>query len=70
MVRFIKGRRVAWLGHVMGMDEKRTPNRVLEWKPIGTRNSGRPRKRCIEGFEENIQRMGVRSWRNLCKERT
>jgi hypothetical protein len=35
IVRFIKSRRIAWLGHVMRMDEKRTPKRVLEWKPIG-----------------------------------
>jgi len=37
IVRFIKSRRVAWLGHVMRMDDKRTPKRILEWKYIGTR---------------------------------
>jgi hypothetical protein len=45
IVRFIKSRRIAWLGHVMRMDEKRTPKRALEWKPIGRRIRGRPRKR-------------------------
>jgi hypothetical protein len=45
IVRFIKSRRIAWLGHVMRMDDKRTPKRILEWKPICTRISGRPRKR-------------------------
>jgi hypothetical protein len=30
IVRFIKSRRIAWLGHVMQMDEKRIPKRVLE----------------------------------------
>jgi len=47
VVRFIKSVRIAWLGHVMRMDEKRTPKRVLEWKPIGRRIIGRPRKRWI-----------------------
>jgi len=42
----------AWLGHVMRMDEKRTPKRILEWKPIGRRIGGRPRKRWIEDVEE------------------
>jgi hypothetical protein len=41
----MKGRRIAWLGHVMRMDDKRTPTRILQWKPIGTRNRGRPGKR-------------------------
>jgi hypothetical protein len=31
-VRFIKSRRIAWLGHVMGMADKRTPKRILQWK--------------------------------------
>jgi len=70
IVRFIKSRRIAWLSHLMRMDEKRTPKRVLEWKPIGRRIRGRPRKRWIEDVEEDIQRMGIRGWRKLCKERT
>ena len=41
VVRFIKSRRIAWLGHVMRMDDKRTPKRILEWKLIGTRIRGR-----------------------------
>ena len=53
----------------MRMDEKRTHKRVLEWKPIGRRIGGRPRKRRIAEVEEDIQRMGVRRWRKLCKER-
>ena len=60
----------AWLGHVMHLDEKRTPKRVLEWKPIGRRIRGRSRKRWIEDVEEDVQRMGIRGWRKLCKERT
>jgi hypothetical protein len=70
IVRFIKSRRIAWLGHVMRMDDKRTPKRVLEWKPIGTRIRGKPRNRWIVDIEENMQIMGIRLWRKQCKERT
>ena len=70
IVRFIKSRRITWLGYVMRMDEKRTPERVLEWKPIGRRIRGRPRKRWIVDVGEGIQRMAIRGWRKLCKERT
>jgi hypothetical protein len=38
IVRFIKSRRIAWLGHVMWMDDKRTPKGILEWKPIRCKN--------------------------------
>ena len=69
IVRFIKSRRIAWLGHVMRMDEKRIPKRVLEWKPIGRRIRGRPGKRWVEDIEEDIQALGIRVWRKLSKER-
>jgi hypothetical protein len=51
------------------MDDKRTPKRILQWKPIGTRTRGRPQKRSIAGIEEDLQIMGVRRWIKKCKER-
>jgi hypothetical protein len=68
--RFIKSRRIAWLGHVMRMDDKSTAERILEWKSIGTRIRGRPRKRRIVDIEEDIQIMGIRRWRKQCEETT
>jgi len=53
----------------MRMDDKRTPKRILEWKPIGTRIGGRLRKRWSVDIEENMQIMGIRRWRKQCKER-
>jgi len=52
----------------MRMDVKRTPKRILEWKPIGTRIRGRQRKRWIVDIEEGMQIMGIRRWRKQCKE--
>jgi hypothetical protein len=69
IVRFIKTRRMAWLGHVTRMDGGRMARRILEWKPLGRRIRGRPRKRWIEEVEEDIQTMGIRGWRKLSKER-
>jgi hypothetical protein len=65
IVRFIKSRRIACLGHVMRMDDKRTPKGILQWKPISTRTRGRPRKRWIAGTEEDLQIMGVRRWKSM-----
>jgi hypothetical protein len=52
------------------MDGGRMPRRILEWKPMGRRIRSRQRKRWIEDVEEDIQMMGIRGWRKLCKERT
>jgi len=70
MVRFIKSRRMAWLGHVTRTDGGRMPRRILEWKPMGRRITGRPRKRWIEDIEGDIQTLRIRGWRKLSKERT
>jgi hypothetical protein len=69
IVRFIKSRRVVWISHVMRVDDKRTPKRILQWKTIGTRTRGRQRRRWIAGIEKNLQIMGVRRWRMQCEEK-
>jgi hypothetical protein len=51
------------------MDDKKTPKRILQWKPIGTRIKGRPSKRWIIDIEEDTQIIGIRRWRKQCKER-
>jgi hypothetical protein len=51
------------------MEDKGTPERILQWKPIGTRTRGRPRKRRIAGIEEDWQIMRERRWRKQCKGR-
>jgi len=67
IMRFIKCRRIAWLGHVMRMDDKGTPKGILEWKHIGKRIRGRPRKSWIVDIEKDMQIMGIRRWREQCK---
>jgi hypothetical protein len=51
------------------MEGERIPKRVVEWKPMGRRNRGRPRKRWIEDIEKDVQIMGTTGCRKLCKER-
>jgi hypothetical protein len=51
------------------MDGGRMSRRILEWKRMGRRIRGRPRERWIEDVEEDIQRMAIRGWRKLSKER-
>ena len=53
----------------MRMDDKRTRERILEWKPIGRRIRERPRKKWIVDIEENMEIMRIRWWRKQCEER-
>jgi hypothetical protein len=69
IVKFTKIRRIGRLGHVMWMDVKRTPKRILEWESTGTRIMGRQSKRWIANIEEDVQIMGVRRWTKQCQER-
>jgi len=69
IVGFVKSKRMAWLGYVKRMEGKRIPKRVLEWTLKCRRYRGRRRKRWIEDIEEDIEIMGIRGWRKLCKER-
>lgn len=63
IVRFVKCRIIARLGHVMWVDNMRTPTKILEWEPIGTRNRGRPKKRWIADIKKDMQVIGIKGRR-------
>ena len=44
IVKWIKGQRVSWLGHLERMEEVRMPKKTFAQELEGTRQRGRPRK--------------------------
>jgi hypothetical protein len=42
IVKWIKGQRISWLGHLERMEEDRMPKKIFMQEPEGTRRSGRP----------------------------
>jgi len=45
IIKWIKGKRINWLGHLERMEEDRMPKKILTQELEGTRRRGRPRKR-------------------------
>jgi hypothetical protein len=69
IVKWIKGQRISWLGHLERMEENRTPKRIVTQELEGTRRRGRPRKIWKEEVERDLQVLGVRRWRELVTDR-
>ena len=70
IVKWIKGQRISWLGHLERMEEERMPKKIFTQELEGTRRRGRPRKRWKEEVERDFQVQGVRRWRKLVADRT
>ena len=64
-----KRQRMSWLGHLEGMEEDRMPKKIFTRELEGTRRRGRPRKRWKEEVERDLQKVGVRKWRELVVDR-
>jgi len=45
IVKWIKGQRVSWLGHLERMEEDRMPKKIFNQELEGARRRGRHRKR-------------------------
>ena len=69
IVKWIKGQRISWLGHVERMEEDRMPKRIFAEELERTRRNGRPRKRWKVEVERDLQVLGVRRWRELVADR-
>jgi hypothetical protein len=68
IVRWIKGQRISWLGHLERMEENRMPKKIFT-QLEGPRRRGRPKKRRKEEVERNLHVLGVRRWRELATDR-
>ena len=70
IVKWIKGQRISWLGHLERMEEGRIPQKIFTQELEGTRRRRRPRNGWREELERYLQVLGVRRWRELVTDRT
>jgi hypothetical protein len=71
IVKWIKGQRISWLGHLERMEEDRMPKKIFTQEPEGMRCRRGPRKRWKEEVErsssarsEKMDRVGDR-WEKI-----
>jgi len=69
IVKWIKGKRISWLGHLERMEKDRMPKEIFTQELEGTRRWGRPKKRWKEEVERELQVLRVRRWRDLVADR-
>ena len=69
IVKWIKGQRINWLGHLERMKEDRMSKKIFTQELERTRRRGRPRKGWREEVERDLQVLGVRRWRELVIDR-
>ena len=69
IVKWIKGQRISWLGHLERMEEDRVPEKIFTEELEGTRRRGRTRKSWKEEVERDRQVLGVRRWREFVTDR-
>jgi hypothetical protein len=69
IVKWIKGQRISWLGHLQRMEEDRMPKKIFTQELEMMRRRGRLRKGWREEVERDLQVLGVRRWRELVIDR-
>ena len=69
IVKWIKGQRISWLGHLERMEDDRMPKNIFIQELEGTRRRGRPWKGWREEAERDLKVLGVRGWRELVIDR-
>jgi len=58
IVKWIKGQRISWLGHMERMEEHRMPKKTFTHELEGTKRRGRPKKGWREEVERDLQSAG------------
>jgi hypothetical protein len=69
IVKWIKGQRIRWLGHLERVEEDRMPKKVFTQELEGTRRRERPRKGWREEVKRDLKVLRVRRWTELMTDR-
>lgn len=69
ILRFIKAKRIQWMGHVQRMKETGMCKKIMNGKIYSNRRRGRPKLRWIDQVEKDLEKMKVKNWKRKSGER-
>ena len=69
IVKFIKARRIRWLGHVKRMEVGAMPRKMMEGRLFIGRRKGRPHLRWIYDVVADLKVMKIKQWMEKKKDR-
>ena len=69
IVSTVKAHRLRWAGHLARMESTRAPLVLFNTDPQGSRGPGRPKKRWIDGVQEDLRALGVQNWMAAAQDR-
>jgi hypothetical protein len=68
-VNYNKVKILACAGHLMRMNDNRTPKTIFNTKLDGVRRVGRPKMRWKDGVDQDIRILDIKNWKKVALDR-
>lgn len=69
IIKTIRINRIRWVGHVERSSDDSITKIIMNKRPDGHRDTGRPRRRYTDSVEEDLRTLGIRNWRLQSRDR-
>jgi hypothetical protein len=65
IVNYIQVERLAWAGHLVGLNNDKTLKKIFNTAPDGVRGVGRPKLRWEDDIDQDMRILEVKNWKKV-----